>query len=81
MKARLLLVEDDPERDMFIRDGYEVTWATTGVEGCHPAHEAWSTAEKISAGFRERRSSRFADRKELIWKWVISARLYGRKMA
>lgn len=38
MKARLLLVEDDPEiarviRDIFIRDGYEVTWATTGVEG------------------------------------------------
>ena len=38
MKARLLLVEDDPEiarviRDTFIRDGYEVTWATTGTEG------------------------------------------------
>src|SRR5699024_8875853 len=38
MKARLLLVEDDPEiarvvRDMFLRDDYEVTWATTGIEG------------------------------------------------
>lgn len=38
MKARLLLVEDDPEiarivRDMFRREGYEVTWATTGLEG------------------------------------------------
>jgi len=38
MKTRLLLVEDDPEiariiRDMFLRDGYEVTWATTGLEG------------------------------------------------
>lgn len=38
MKARLLLVEDDPEiarivRDMFLRDGYEVSWATTGMEG------------------------------------------------
>mgnify|MGYP000888642476 FL=1 len=38
MKARLLLVEDDPEiarvvRDMFLREGYEVTWATTGLEG------------------------------------------------
>src|SRR5690625_4336933 len=38
MKSRLLLVEDDPEiarvvRDMFLRDGYEVTWATTGLEG------------------------------------------------
>lgn len=38
MQSRLLLVEDDPEiarvvRDMFLRDGYEVTWATTGLEG------------------------------------------------
>lgn len=38
MQARLLLVEDDPEiarvvRDMFVREGYEVTWATTGLEG------------------------------------------------
>ncbi|CCQ93980.1 Uncharacterized transcriptional regulatory protein YcbL [[Clostridium] ultunense Esp] len=38
MNARLLLVEDDPEiarvvRDMFIREGYQVTWATTGMEG------------------------------------------------
>lgn len=38
MKARLLLVEDDPEiarvvRDMLSREGYEVTWATTGLEG------------------------------------------------
>ena len=38
MKTRLLLVEDDPEiarvvRDMFVREGYEVTWATTGLEG------------------------------------------------
>lgn len=38
MKSRLLIVEDDPEiarvvRDMFLRDGYEVTWATTGLEG------------------------------------------------
>lgn len=38
MKARILLVEDDPEiariiRDMFRREGYEVTWATTGLEG------------------------------------------------
>lgn len=38
MKARLLIVEDDPEiaqvvRELFIRDGYEVTWATTGLEG------------------------------------------------
>lgn len=38
MKARILLVEDDPEiarvvRDMFLREGYEVTWATTGMEG------------------------------------------------
>lgn len=38
MKARLLLVEDDPEiariiRDMLIRENYEVTWATTGLEG------------------------------------------------
>lgn len=38
MKARLLLVEDDPEiarvvRDMLKRENYEVTWATTGIEG------------------------------------------------
>ncbi|MCM3715753.1 response regulator transcription factor [Halalkalibacter oceani] len=38
MDARLLLVEDDPEiarviRDAFSREGYEVTWATTGLEG------------------------------------------------
>ncbi|MDQ0341122.1 DNA-binding response OmpR family regulator [Caldalkalibacillus uzonensis] len=38
MSWRLLLVEDDPEiarviRDTFVRDGYEVTWATTGLEG------------------------------------------------
>src|SRR5690625_2197401 len=38
MKARILIVEDDPEiarvvRDMFLREGYEVTWATTGLEG------------------------------------------------
>lgn len=38
MKARILLVEDDPEiaqvvRDMFLREGYKVTWATTGLEG------------------------------------------------
>jgi len=38
MHTRLLLVEDDPEiarivRDMFVREGYEVTWATTGLEG------------------------------------------------
>ena len=38
MKTRLLLVEDDPEiarvvQDMFVREGYEVTWATTGLEG------------------------------------------------
>src|SRR5699024_1004372 len=38
METRLLLVEDDPEiarvvRDMFLREGYEVTWATTGLEG------------------------------------------------
>ena len=38
MHTRLLLVEDDPEiarivRDMFLREGYEVTWATTGLEG------------------------------------------------
>lgn len=38
MKERLLLVEDDLEiariiRDMFIREGYEITWATTGIEG------------------------------------------------
>lgn len=38
MNARLLIVEDDPEiarvvRDMFRREGYDVTWATTGLEG------------------------------------------------
>lgn len=38
MKAQLLLVEDDSEiarviRDMFIRESYRVTWATTGLEG------------------------------------------------
>lgn len=38
MKARLLIVEDDPEIaqvicDLFRQDGYEVTWATTGLEG------------------------------------------------
>jgi len=38
MQSRLLLVEDDPEIariicDMFRREGYEVTWATTGLEG------------------------------------------------
>src|SRR5690625_105500 len=38
MKMRILLVEDDQEiahviRDTFIREGYEVTWATTGLEG------------------------------------------------
>lgn len=38
MQARLLLVEDDPEIARVIRDtlraeGYEVTWATTGLEG------------------------------------------------
>src|SRR5690625_7162227 len=38
MQTSLLLVEDDPEiaqvvRDMFVREGYEVTWATTGLEG------------------------------------------------
>lgn len=38
MQTRLLLVEDDPEiarivRDIFLREGYQVTWATTGLEG------------------------------------------------
>ena len=38
MSSRILLIEDDPEiarvvRDTFLRDGYEVTWATTGLEG------------------------------------------------
>jgi len=38
MATRLLLVEDDPEiaqiiKDTFERDGYRVTWATTGLEG------------------------------------------------
>lgn len=37
-QSRLLLVEDDPEiaaviRDMLKREGYFVTWATTGLEG------------------------------------------------
>lgn len=38
MKAKLLLVEDDPAiakviMDTFSREGYEMTWATTGLEG------------------------------------------------
>ncbi|MCM3585580.1 response regulator transcription factor [Mesobacillus maritimus] len=38
MKAKILMVEDDPEiarvvRDTLLRDNYEVTWATTGLEG------------------------------------------------
>lgn len=38
MRTRILLVEDDLEiariiRDMFSREGYDVTWATTGLEG------------------------------------------------
>lgn len=38
MEAHLLLVEDDPEiarviRDTLLREGYRVTWATSGVEG------------------------------------------------
>ncbi|PIC64058.1 DNA-binding response regulator [Sporosarcina sp. P13] len=38
MAARLLVVEDDPEiarviQDMLRAEGYEVTWATTGLEG------------------------------------------------
>lgn len=38
MRASILLVEDDPEiarivRDMFLREKYNVTWATTGLEG------------------------------------------------
>ncbi|KGR90255.1 regulator [Ureibacillus massiliensis 4400831 = CIP 108448 = CCUG 49529] len=38
MKARILVVEDDAGiarvvRDTFLRDGYEVTWATSGLEG------------------------------------------------
>src|SRR5690625_1321840 len=45
MQTRLLLVEDDPEiaqvvRDMFVREGYEVTWATTGLEGWEDFQEA-----------------------------------------
>src|SRR5690625_4942094 len=38
MQASILLVEDDPEigrivRDMFVRENYHITWATTGLEG------------------------------------------------
>lgn len=38
MKGRLILVEDDPEiarvvRDTLRRDGYHVTWSTSGLEG------------------------------------------------
>lgn len=38
MQTHILLVEDDPEiarvvRDMLGREGYETTWATTGLEG------------------------------------------------
>jgi DNA-binding response OmpR family regulator len=38
MKARILLVEDDPEigrivRDTFLRETFQITWATTGLEG------------------------------------------------
>lgn len=38
MQATILLVEDDAEiarviRDMFVRNKYSVTWATTGLEG------------------------------------------------
>ncbi|WP_141096068.1 response regulator [Ureibacillus massiliensis] len=38
MKAKILVVEDDAGiarvvRDTFLRDGYEVTWATSGLEG------------------------------------------------
>lgn len=38
MKERLLLIEDDGEiarviRDTFDREGYQVTWATSGLEG------------------------------------------------
>lgn len=38
MNSRILLIEDDSEiarvvRDTFLREGYEVTWATTGLEG------------------------------------------------
>lgn len=38
MQATILLVEDDAEiarviRDMFVRNKYRVTWATTGLEG------------------------------------------------
>lgn len=38
MRAKLLLVEDDPAiakviMDTFSREGYEMTWATTGLEG------------------------------------------------
>jgi len=45
MQTRLLLVEDDPEiarvvRDMFVREGYHVTWATTGLEGWEDFQEA-----------------------------------------
>src|SRR5690625_2277993 len=45
MQTSLLLVEDDPEiaqvvRDMFVREGYEVTWATTGLEGWEDFQQA-----------------------------------------
>jgi len=45
MQTRLLLVEDDPEiarvvRDMFVREGYKVTWATTGLEGWEDFQQA-----------------------------------------
>lgn len=38
MQASILLVEDDREigrivRDMFVRENYRITWATTGLEG------------------------------------------------
>lgn len=45
MQARLLLVEDDLEIariicDLLRREGYEVTWATTGLEGWEDFQEA-----------------------------------------
>lgn len=45
MNAHILLVEDDPEiarviRDMFVREEYEVTWATTGLEGWEDFQQA-----------------------------------------